>query len=89
MNTVTSRFRGTSVRVEAQFLCERCGAFYERHADSWLFPPTFTLARVTRGNIDTILKEAGAQGEVDLLSVDIDGNDYWVWDAIAPSLRRS
>lgn len=62
---------------------DRGRAFYEGHADSWLFPPAFTLARVTRENIDAILKEAGAQGEVDLLSVDIDGNDYWVWDAIS------
>lgn len=38
---------------------------------------------VTAENIDAVLSEAGLSGEIDLLSVDIDGNDYWVWQAIA------
>jgi hypothetical protein len=39
--------------------------------------------RVTVENIDRLLSEAGLGGEIDLLSIDIDGNDYWVWKAIA------
>jgi hypothetical protein len=37
---------------------------------------------VTAENIDRVLPENGATGDVDLLSIDIDGNDYWVWKAI-------
>lgn len=37
---------------------------------------------VTAENIDRLLIENGLQGEIDLLSIDIDGNDYWVWKAI-------
>ena len=37
---------------------------------------------VTVENINAIIKNSGISGEIDLLSVDIDGNDYWVWDAI-------
>jgi hypothetical protein len=37
---------------------------------------------VTRENIETLLAGRRHQGEVDLLSIDIDGNDYWVWEAI-------
>jgi len=39
-------------------------------------------AFVTRENISSLLAENGIRGEIGLLSVDIDGNDYWIWDAI-------
>jgi len=38
---------------------------------------------VTRENINQLLEENGIVGEIGLLSIDIDGNDYWVWDAIS------
>lgn len=38
---------------------------------------------VTRDNIDRILTEAGITGDIGLLSIDIDGNDYWVLEAIS------
>ncbi len=37
---------------------------------------------VTAENIEQVLSENGIKGEIDLLSIDIDGNDYWVWKAI-------
>jgi hypothetical protein len=37
---------------------------------------------ITKDNINEIIKSAGFHEEVGILSVDIDGNDYWVWDAI-------
>jgi len=37
---------------------------------------------VTAENINQLLKDNGFEGEIDLLSIDIDGNDYWVWQAI-------
>jgi len=38
---------------------------------------------ITKDNInDLIEKEGGICGEIDLLSIDIDGNDYWIWEAI-------
>ena len=39
-------------------------------------------AFVTRENINDLLLKQGLNGEIGRLSVDIDGNDYWVWDAI-------
>ena len=33
-------------------------------------------------NINKIFLDNGIQGEIGLLSVDIDGNDYWIWQAI-------
>ena len=39
-------------------------------------------AHVTAENINETISNAGTQGEIDLLSIDIDGNDYWLWEAI-------
>jgi hypothetical protein len=41
------------------------------------------LARfITRENINSILREAGFHGRMGILSIDVDGNDYWIWEAI-------
>jgi len=39
-------------------------------------------AFITAENIDGILKAAHPDPDLGLLSIDIDGNDYWVWKAI-------
>ena len=39
-------------------------------------------AFITRENINDLIRSNGLEGDVGLLSIDIDGNDYWVWDAI-------
>ena len=39
-------------------------------------------AFVTAENINKIFSENGFQGELDLLSIDVDGNDYWIWQSI-------
>jgi hypothetical protein len=39
-------------------------------------------AFITRENIDGLLAANGVGGPIGLLSIDIDGNDYWVWEAI-------
>ena len=39
-------------------------------------------AFITRDNINDLISSAGVDDEIDLLSVDIDGNDYYVWQAI-------
>jgi hypothetical protein len=37
---------------------------------------------ITKDNIDDVITRNGIGGDIGLLSVDIDGNDYWVWEAI-------
>lgn len=37
---------------------------------------------ITKENINSLLSKNGISGDIGLLSVDIDGNDYWVWQAI-------
>jgi hypothetical protein len=44
---------------------------------------------ITKDNINTVLKVNGVVGDIGLLSIDIDGNDYWVWreiDVISPRI---
>ncbi len=48
----------------------------------WRYDLTAVCAFVDRDNINGIFVENGFEGEVGMLSIDIDGNDYWIWDAI-------
>ncbi|MGO4291763.1 hypothetical protein [Chitinophaga sp. RAB17] len=37
---------------------------------------------ITAENINELITRGGLSGEIGLLSIDIDGNDYWIWKAI-------
>jgi hypothetical protein len=53
------------------------------------FPRTTAVcAWITPESVNQLLEQHGYAGEVDLLSVDIDGNDYWVWQAITVCSAR-
>jgi hypothetical protein len=56
--------------------------FYARCADTKLWPPTLVQAWITAEHINGLLEKHGYRGEIDLLSLDMDGVDYWVWKAI-------
>ncbi|PJZ70298.1 hypothetical protein CH373_12200 [Leptospira perolatii] len=56
--------------------------FYEKHPDTTHYPPVFVCDFVKRENINKIISGAGFHGPIGVMSIDIDGNDYWVWDAI-------
>jgi hypothetical protein len=49
---------------------------------------TATAAWVTRENINELITDAGLTGEVDFFSLDLDGNDYWVWEAMTACSPR-
>jgi hypothetical protein len=57
--------------------------FFANCKDTFLHPPVFRHAWITAENVNEQLETVGAAGPVDLLSLDIDGMDYWVWKAIA------
>lgn len=64
---------GNAERVETI----RRGELYLRHS------LRAAAAFITRENINEIIGDAGIEGDIGLLSIDIDGNDYWVWQAIS------
>jgi hypothetical protein len=39
-------------------------------------------AFITAENINDVIAEIGLRGEIDALSIDVDGNDYWLWQAL-------
>jgi hypothetical protein len=63
--------------------------FFAGKHDCVLYPPVLKQAWITAENVNQLLSESGCSGEIDLLSLDLDGNDYWIWRAlemIAPRL---
>lgn len=49
---------------------------------SWMHDIVAVASFVTAENIDDLIRSNGFGGELGILSVDIDGNDYWVLSAI-------
>jgi hypothetical protein len=56
--------------------------FYSQNKSTFIHPPILKQAWITRENIDQLIAENGFKGEIDLLSLDIDGNDYYLMEAI-------
>jgi hypothetical protein len=55
----------------------------EQFNDLGVIPPNIVSSWLTAEGVnDLIVENLPLPGEVDLLSIDIDGNDYWVWRAI-------
>lgn len=57
-------------------------ATVKRSAEFWRHDLRAECSFITRDNINSIITRHGLKGELGLLSVDIDGNDYWVWESI-------
>jgi hypothetical protein len=52
-------------------------------------PVSVVQTWITREGIDDLIRMHGLDGEVDLLSIDIDGNDYWIWEAVTVCRPRA
>lgn len=56
--------------------------YYGHLPQTYIYPPKFVQSWLTLGNVNQVIEDHGFTGEVDLLSIDVDGVDYWLWDAI-------
>jgi hypothetical protein len=69
-------FDGDSANVETG------RRLYSVSRHTYVYPPRFECAWITRGNVNELIRSNGFAGEVDLLSLDVDGVDYWLWEAL-------
>ena len=49
---------------------------------AWRHDIVAKTAFIDRDNINDLIRTAGFEGDIGLLSIDLDGNDYWILDAI-------
>lgn len=66
---------------------EKGQKFYARCRDTFSWPPKLVRAWIAAENVNQLIIDNGFAGEIDLLSLDIDGVDYWIWkeiDCISP-----
>ena len=48
----------------------------------WRYDLTAKHAFLTTDNVDALIRDWSSEGDVGLLHIDVDGNDYWLWKAI-------
>jgi hypothetical protein len=53
-----------------------------REAVHWRHDVTAHCSFVTSENVNAVLADNGFQGSIGVLSIDVDGNDYWIWESI-------
>lgn len=77
---------GLLVDGEPRFV-ERARRFYAARPEA---APRVRIAEawITPENVDAVFRAHGVSGDVDLVSIDIDGNDYWVWRALEAARPR-
>jgi len=69
-------FDGSGENVDA------ANHFFSSKKDCLLVKPKVQQSWITIDNVNRLLADSGCPKEVDYFSLDIDGNDYWVWEAI-------
>jgi hypothetical protein len=61
---------------------ENCDFFNRAAAGRGLDGVEAVPAFLDRENLNRIIADHGIEGEIDFLSLDVDGNDYWLWEAL-------
>jgi hypothetical protein len=74
---VNNKWRGLVIEGSAESVEQ-----IRRSEVYWKCDLRAVAAFVMRENINRTIGEAGFEGDLGLLSIDIDGNDYWVWQAV-------
>ncbi len=59
-----------------------CIASIKKDEIYWRYDLIAVHSFITRENINDIIVNHGFKGKIGILSIDIDGNDFWVWEKI-------
>jgi len=78
---VHHRWRGFLFDGDPVFVAEG-KRFFASHPATRVAPPVMKAEWFTRDNVNQALASAGVSDEVDVLSLDIDGNDLHLWNAM-------
>ncbi len=78
---ITHGWRGLLVDGEERNV-QFARVVYGALQDTFIRPPTIVQSWVTAENVNDLISGHSFAGEIDLLSIDIDGIDYWLWKAI-------
>lgn len=74
-------YRG--LMVDPSWALEHVGsAFFAKVHTTRERPPVLLRDFAEPSNVDDLVTQAGFDGEVDVLSIDVDGNDYWLFEAL-------
>ena len=57
--------------------------YYKTHPDTFVYPPKLCHAWITAENVNELITANGFRDEIDLLSLDIDGIDYWLFSGVS------
>jgi hypothetical protein len=78
---VHHRWRGFLFDGDPVFVAEG-RRFFARHPATRALPPTMHSEWFTRDNVNRVLASVGVPDDIDVLSLDIDGNDLHLWNAM-------
>jgi hypothetical protein len=78
---VSHGWRGLMIDGDASNI-ERGKQYYDHNQDTSWFPPSLVHAWVTAETVNDLITGYGFDGAIDLLSLDLDGVDYWIWKAL-------
>ena len=60
----------------------KCAVAVDTYKQLGLNDVRIVNAFINRDNLNSLIYHSGINGEIDVLSVDVDGNDYWLWQSI-------
>jgi hypothetical protein len=78
---VHHRWRGFLFDGDSVFVDEG-RRFFANHPATRALPPVMKSEWFTRDNVNRVLASAGVPDDIDVLSLDIDGNDLHLWNAM-------